>query len=202
MAQDSDIPKKSLVEKARTDAQAFVYLFDLHYDEIFRFHSRWVCDRAVAEELTSRIFMTTAKNFSRFEGDLRDYRNWLYRIAADQAVSYAQSAGATEEPQGRAIEKTAILKKALARLKPKSQTLIALRLFENMEYPQIAHIVKLDPAAVRSRLASAAGKLRASLADLQTDQAAKRAITTGRDDEKSIREFLDGIEFDFITGIR
>jgi len=196
MAQDSDIPKKSLVEKAKVDAEAFVYLFDLHYDEIFRFHSRWLGDRAVAEEVTSRLFMTTAKYFSQFEGDLRDYRNWLYRIAAEKAVSHAKTASATEEPQHRAIEKTAILKKALAGLKPKSQIIIVLRLFENMEYSQIAHIVKLNPSVVRSRLSAAAGKLRASLVNLQLDQSAKRAITTGRDDEKSIRDYIDSIEFD------
>ena len=186
MAEDSDIPKRSLVEKARTDAQAFVYLFDLHYDEIFRFASRWLLDRAVAEKVTSAAFLKTAKYFNRFEGDLRDYRNWLYRIAADQTVSYLQSASSIEEPQGRVTEKTVILKKALASLKPKPQTLIVLRLFENMEYPQIAHIAKLDAATVRSRLVAAAGKLRASLADLQTELSAKRAITAGRDDEKSI----------------
>jgi len=196
MAEDSDIPKKSLVEKAGTDPQTFAYLFDLHYDEIFRFHSRWLQDRAAAEELTSEVFLTTAKNFHRFEGDLREYRNWLYRIAADRAVSYLQSAGKSEEPRVRTAVKTAILKKALAKLKPKAQAIIAMRMFGDMEYRQIEVIMKLDRAAVRSRLTAAVAKLRESLADLQTDQTAKRTITSGRDDETAIRDFLNEVEFD------
>jgi RNA polymerase sigma-70 factor (ECF subfamily) len=196
MAQDSDIPKKSLVEKARTDPQTFAYLFDLHYDEIFRFHSRWLHDRATAEEATSEVFLTTAKNFHRFEGDLREYRNWLYRIAAGQTASYLRSAGGSEEPQAQTVTKTAILKKAFTKLKPKVQAIIAMRLFEDMEYQQIATILKLDGAVVRSRLTAAAAKLRESLADLQTDETAKRAITSGRDDEAAIRDFLSEVEFD------
>ncbi len=196
MAEDSDIPKKSLVEKARTDPQTFAYLFDLHYDEIFRFHSRWLHDRAIAEEATSEVFLTTAKNFHRFEGDLRDYRNWLYKIAADQAAPHLRSTGESEEPQVQTATKTAILKKALTKLKPKVQAIIALRLFENMEYQQIAIILKLDRTAVRSRLTAAVAKLRESLADLQTDQTEKRAITSGRDDEAAIRDFLSEVKFD------
>ena len=52
---------------------------------------------------------------------------------------------------------------AVSKLKLKHQTIIILRFFENLEFEQIAKIVKAKPSTVRVRLHRILGKLRGHL---------------------------------------
>ncbi len=131
---EPDVRKSSLVEKARTDSDAFGYLFRLHYDEIFSYCARRVFDRGVAEDITSAAFLKVVKNFPRFQGGLRSFRCWLYRIATNEVNSYLRKKMRDEkalEAAARQPEKSipqamesnadtrAVLKEAVLGLKPK-----------------------------------------------------------------------------------
>ena len=60
-------------------------------------------------------------------------------------------------------DKKLLLKKAVLSLKPKYQTVIALRFFENMKLIKIAEILGQKPATVRSQLNRGLEKLRKKL---------------------------------------
>ena len=61
-------------------------------------------------------------------------------------------------------EKLALLKEAILSLKPKYQTVVSLRFFENLSHAEIADIIGKNESTVRSQLARALKKLRKRLA--------------------------------------
>ena len=175
LAENHDRRKMGLVDKARIDSEAFVYLFRLHYDEIFHYCARRLFNRIIAEDVTSTVFLKMVENLPRFNGNLRGFRCWLYRIANNEVNNYFRSAGrlkhlieaASQKLQaesGRAetadTEKTERLRQAVFSLRPKYQTVVALRFFEGMKLSEVAEILGRKPVTVRSQLSRALKMLR------------------------------------------
>ena len=165
----------SLIDRARTDPDAMAYLFRLHYDEIFQYCARRLFDRTAAEDVTSEIFMKMLQNLPTFRGNLRQFSAWLYKIASNEINSYLRSSARRKRILKMLSEQTSSdvlpdelvkaedmtrVKQSMLSLKPKYQTVIALRYFHKMEYSEIANILGLRPATVRSQLARAVKKLR------------------------------------------
>ena len=172
---------ETLIQRAKTDPAAFARLYRLHYDGVFRYCARRLFDRHSAEDVTSTVFMKVMRNLDSFEGEKKDFRNWLFRIATNAvndhlrtAVRRADAVGNIEKEvrvksayvisdDFELQEKKALLKQAVLSLKPKYQTVIALRFFENMKLIEIAECLDKKPATVRSWLSRALVKLRKNL---------------------------------------
>ena len=167
-----------LVIQARSDRASFVQLYRRHYDVIFRYCAHRLFDRAAAEDVTSEVFLKMVENFHRFKGTEAQFLNWLYKIAtnavnhhlrrmnrrnrllrAAREQSNNQAADCEESP-----ERLALLKEAMLALKPRYQTIITLRFFENLKMIEIAEVLGSSPGTVRSQLARALAKLRKVLA--------------------------------------
>lgn len=59
---------RDLVTRARTDREAFGRLYDLYYPKIFRYCLRRLFVRAVAEDVTSEVFLRAATHMPNFAG--------------------------------------------------------------------------------------------------------------------------------------
>jgi RNA polymerase sigma-70 factor (ECF subfamily) len=166
-----------LVSRARTDAEALGRLYDLYYDQIFLFCLCRLFSREAAEDITSVVFLTVARSIAGFKGRTRsDFRNWLYRIAANHTNSHIRKTSRRKQLFEEAVRTMRIrninradrsveldwpaLYAAISKLKLKHQTIIILRFFENLEFEQIAKIVKARPSTVRVRLHRILRKLR------------------------------------------
>lgn len=166
-----------LVIQARSDRAAFVQLYRMHYDMIFRYCAHRLFNRAAAEDVTSEVFLKMVENFHRYRGTEAQFRNWLYRIAtnavnhhfrqmnrhdrllrAARGQSNNQTADCGESP-----ERLVLLKEAMLSMKPRYQTIITLRFFENLKMTEIAEVLGSSPGTVRSQLARALAKLRAKM---------------------------------------
>jgi len=175
----ADVDEDSgLVIQARSDRAAFVQLYRRHYDVIFRYCAHRLFNRAVAEDVTSEVFLKMVENFHCFKGTEAQFRNWLYRIATN-AVNHhlrrmtrrksllraaRERANSQAADCGQSPEKLALLKDALLALKPRYQTIITLRFFENLKLTEIAEVLGSSPGTVRSQWARALAKLRKQLA--------------------------------------
>ena len=177
-----------LVRQAGTDAEALGQLYDLYYDQIFRFCLCRLFSREAAEDITSVVFLTAARGISSFRGRTqRDFGNWLYRIAANHANSYIRKTSrrkqlfeeAARMMQSRRTNSTdhtlrldwPILYAAILKLKPKHQTIIILRFFADFEFEQIAKIVRARPSTVRVTLHRILRKLRGHLQSITDGEA-------------------------------
>ena len=162
-----------LTGEARSDPAAFARLYRRHYDAVFRYCVHRLFDRQSAEDVTSAVFLSVVENFSRFKGNKQDFRNWLYKIATNAVNEHLRKAArrkdllkaTCEQANYQAAdcgqsERLALLKQAILTLRPRYQTIITLRFFENLKLTEIAEVLASSPATVRSQLARALAKLR------------------------------------------
>jgi len=172
--------ENDLVVNAKTQAEALGRLYEMYYERIFRFCVYRLFDKEIAEDVTSAVFLNVARGIRNFAGrSEQDFRNWLYAIAANQANAYirktsrrekllAEAAGSIS-PEAEGITDTPSepdwpgLYSAILRLKPKHQTIVTLRFFENFSYQQIAEILDVKEANVRVTLHRILNKLRNQL---------------------------------------
>ena len=177
----SESEHTGLIQRACSDPDAFAQLYLLHYQDVFNYCVRRLFDRHSAEDVSSTVFFKVMHNLDSFDGRATDFRSWLFRIATnavnDHLRGVKRRAGVVEKAVIRTreksafvidcdeelLEKKAILKQALLSLKPKYQTVITLRFFENMKLTEIAACLGKKPSTVRSWLQRATVKLRKKL---------------------------------------
>ncbi len=170
-----------LIRQACSDPDAFAQLYLLHYNDVFNYCIRRLFNRHSAEDVTSTVFFKVMHNLSSFDGKQTDFRNWLLRIATNTVNDHLRNSRRRADviwkivkktraesdyvipPDERLLEKKILLKQALLSLKPKYQTVITLRFFENMKLTEIADCLGKNPSTVRSCLARATNKLRKKL---------------------------------------
>jgi len=178
---DNEVQQDILIYQACTDSAAFTRLYRMHYERVFRYCSRRLFNRHTAEDVTSTVFFKAMRAIGSFEGDPKDFRNWLYRIATNAVNDHlrttrkraeairaiadrpsndrAHVTGLDRERQGNDLP----VKQALLCLKPKYQTVITLHFFEELKLVEIAEILGKNPATIRSQLSRALSKLRSKL---------------------------------------
>ncbi len=176
-----DSEHTDLVQRACSDPDAFAQLYLSYYDDVFHYCIYRLFDRHSAEDVTSTVFFKVMHNLSSFDGTAAHFRNWLLRIATNAVNDHLLDARRRADVMQRAVkntraesvyvigsddellEKKAHLKQALLSLKPKYQTVIALRFFENMKLTEIAACLGKNPSTIRTLLSRATAKLRKRL---------------------------------------
>lgn len=163
-----------MIVRMRCDNVAFVRLYRKNYDAVFRYCIHRLFDRAAAEDVTSDVFLKVVENFGRFKGNDEQFRNWLYRIATNVVNQHLrktarrssllkmtrEQANVQASDCEESSEKLILLKDAIWALKPRYQTIITLRFFENLKLTEIAEVLGSHPGTVRSQLARALARLR------------------------------------------
>ena len=172
-----------LIARAYSDRAAFVRLYRSHYEAVFRYCVHRLFERQAAEDVTSDVFLKVVENIHRFKGDKQQFRNWLYRIATNTVNNHlrktarrnrllkvaCEQANSPVADCGESADKLVLLREAVFALKPRYQTIITLRFFENLKLTEIAEVVGSSPGTIRSQLARALVKLRKKLATDFTD---------------------------------
>ena len=170
----------NLVIRAKTQAEALGRLYEMYYERIFRFCVHRLFNKEIAEDVTSAVFLNVARGIRGFNGrSEQDFRNWLYAIAANQANAYirktsrrkkllAEAASSMVPARADSLEKSfepdwPRLYAAILKLKPRHQTIVTLRFFENFSYQQIAQILDVKEVNVRVTLHRILNKLRNQL---------------------------------------
>jgi RNA polymerase sigma-70 factor (ECF subfamily) len=168
-----------LIARARCDSAAFVQLYRRHYDAVFRYCVHRLFERQTAEDVTSETFLKVVQSLPYFKSDdEQQFRNWLYKIATNAVNNHLRKAARRNTVLERLSEQMsdeshgfqepvqnnlACLRKAVLSLKPRYQTIITLRFFENLKLSEIAEVLGSSPGTVRSQLARALAKLRRRL---------------------------------------
>ena len=174
-------PRNDLVDRARSDREAFGQLYDAYYPGVFRYCFRRLFVRAVAEDVTSEVFLHAASKMRLFGGATEeDFRRWVFRIAANEANAYVRQAkrrrvllesaarsgaltAAVDSRAGRSeveVLDWPALYQAILSLKPRDQAILVFRFFEQMSHDEIADVLGERPATVRAALSRALEKLR------------------------------------------
>ena len=179
--ESSKAENNDLIKQACSDPDAFAQLYLLHYNDVFHYCIRRLFDRHSAEDVTSTVFFKVMHNLSSFNGKVTNFRSWLLRIATNAVNDHLRDSKRRADlnrkiikntraesdyiipSDDKLLEKKVLLKQTLLSLKPKYQTVITLRFFENMKLTEIAACLGKNPSTVRSCLARATAKLRKKL---------------------------------------
>ncbi len=166
-----------LIVQAQTSYNAFALLYRRHYDAIFKYCVHRLFDRHLAEDISSQVFLRVVEKFESFKGNEKQFRNWLYKIATNLVNEHLRKSARQKAAlkifqeqsnmKGNTFEdsaiKLAILKQTMLTLRPRYQTVITLRFFENLKLTEIAEVLDSSPGTIRSQLARALSKLRKKL---------------------------------------
>ena len=88
----------TLVERARTDRDAFAELYRLYLPRIYTFAYRRCGSRPLAEDVTAATFEEALRSLPTFVAKGGGFGPWLFRIAANEIVDHYR---ADERARGR-----------------------------------------------------------------------------------------------------
>jgi len=167
------------------DRRAMRVLFARHNVRIFRFVARLLGDGVPAEDLVSEVFLDVWRKAHLFEGRSQ-VSTWLLGIARNKALSARrrramdhlddETAQAIEDPADSpysVLEKKdehALVRKALTQLSPAHREIIDLIYYHGKSMEEVAVILQIPQATVRTRMFYARKRL-AALLTAWADQA-------------------------------
>ncbi len=179
--------EQELVDRAKTDPQAFGILFDRYYPAIFGYTLRRVGKWNDAQDISSEVFLKAYKALWRYHWTGVAFSSWLYKIATNEIGMYFRRAGrapvslnqlldengfepvSSESLIAEKLEAERQLERhhdflaacsRIASLPLKYQHVITLRFFEGKTIKTIAEILGKKEGTVKSLLSRGLQRLR------------------------------------------
>lgn len=172
----SDSEDRRLVERTLNgDRSAFAGLVDRYSSTVYGVACRVLGPGPDAEDVAQNVFLKVYENLATYRPSFRFF-SWIYRIALNESMNEARRRRpqtdieaiplAATETADRSAE-SAILEDAigvaLMELDPEDRALVVLRHYEDLPYRDIAFIMDITEALVKSRLYTARQRLRGIL---------------------------------------
>lgn len=183
--------EKTLIQRAQKgDYAAFATLVDEHQRYVYNLALRVVKDENEALDLTQETFVRAWTALPNFRGQSQ-FRTWLYRIATnlcynrlpnlrrsladlgDDVLPYIPASENSSTNPAREFESNetrTYLHHAINRLDANYKLLITLRYQDELSYGEIASLLNLPLATVKTGLFRAKEKLRIALANYYAEE--------------------------------
>jgi len=153
-----------LVERAKSDSEAFGELYDHYFGQIYRFVYSRLRDQDAAEDVTSEVFFKALRAIGRYRPSGHPFSAWLYQISVnaindhyrskkpvsslDGAIGVADAARPVVDTVLDQVEAQRIWA-AIDSLPPQQRTAMTLKLGEDMKLAQIGQIMGKSEGAVK-----------------------------------------------------
>jgi RNA polymerase sigma-70 factor, ECF subfamily len=171
------------------DEGAFDFLVQKYRRPLVSFMYRMARNAAAAEDLAQEVFLRVYRSRQNYEPSAK-FTTWLYRIATNLAVNHArdtrkerpevtvsldepdEETGTTMDVRDSAmtVEETMVKRERLAAIRAKVEALperqrlaVIMHKYQQMDYKQIADVLKLSESATKSLLFRAYESLREQL---------------------------------------
>lgn len=166
---DSIDEDRMLAAAARTDMEAAGRLYDKYYSDVLGYIYHCTLDSAVAEDLTSNVFLAAFRHLARYRWRQVPFQAWLFRIAINEVRMHwrrtkrVKFVSLQPDSDSQAIDRSGsngmeqaeeyvLLHKALSELRMKYRTVIILRYFEGKTIAEICEITGAKEGTVKSQL--------------------------------------------------
>jgi RNA polymerase sigma-70 factor (ECF subfamily) len=156
-------------KKARAD---FLGYYNQYKDKIYTYlWYRVGFNQALAEDLTSEVFIKALKNFDSYDQD-RPFQAWIYKIAQNHLINHYKTAqretelvDSIESPrlEHEAIETKLELERVMGHiceLDQYHQEVLLLRYVDCLDNREIAAVLDKEEGAVRTQISRALEELR------------------------------------------
>jgi RNA polymerase sigma-70 factor, ECF subfamily len=171
------------------DDSAFDYLVQKYRRPMLNFMYRMAHNAAAAEDMAQEVFLRVYRSRQNYEASAK-FTTWLYRIASNLAVNRArdtrherpENTVSLDEPDHNTgltmdlpddsltAEEAIVRRERLAAIRQRVQALperqrmaVIMHKYQQMDYRQIAEILKLSESAIKSLLFRAYETLRVQL---------------------------------------
>jgi RNA polymerase sigma-70 factor (ECF subfamily) len=171
------------------DESAFAYLVQKYRRPMVGFLYRLCHNPAAAEELAQEVFLRVYRSRSNYEASAK-FSTWIYRIATNLAVNHARDTrherpevtvrldepdretgttpdladdSLTVEEQMLQRERLAAIRSKVNALPERQRMAVIMHKYQQMDYRQIADVLKLSESATKSLLFRAYETLREQL---------------------------------------
>ena len=178
-----------MLRVAAGDSGAFDYLVEKFRRPMISFMYRMTRNQSVAEELAQEVFLRVYRSRQSYAASAK-FTTWLYRIATNLAVNHARDTkyerpentvnidepdtetGLTVDVADRSLnaeqvilrrERLAAIRKHIEALPERQRAAVIMHKYQNMDYKQIAGVLKLSESATKSLLFRAYETLRETL---------------------------------------
>src|SRR5438105_7819035 len=89
-----------LVERAKSNAEAFGELYDHYFGQIYRFVYSRLRDQDAAEDVTSEVFFKALRAIGRYRPSGHPFSAWLYQISVNAINDHYRSKRPTASLDG------------------------------------------------------------------------------------------------------
>jgi RNA polymerase sigma-70 factor (ECF subfamily) len=171
------------------DDSAFEYLVQKYRRPMLSFMYRMAHSTTVAEDLAQEVFLRVYRSREKYEASAK-FTTWLYRIASNLAVNHArdtrhqrpentvsldepdQETGLTLDLPDTSLtaeeaivrrERLAAIRQRVEALPDRQKMALIMHKYQQMDYRQIAEVLKLSESAIKSLLFRAYETLREQL---------------------------------------
>ncbi len=167
-----DIHSQLIDECRNGSSKAQFEVYKLYYKAMYNTCLRFVRDPMEAEDIMQEAFLAAFRNIDSFRGEV-SFGSWLKRIVVNRSLDVLKKKSLDLEPleEGRTIidtdddrdyeanYKVEQVKKAIALLPDSYRVLLTLHLFEGYDHEEIAQIMEMSNAAVRTGYSRARKRL-------------------------------------------
>jgi RNA polymerase sigma-70 factor (ECF subfamily) len=175
---DSRDAERLLVERAKTDPEAFGALYDRHFGQIYRFVFSRLRDQTAAEDVTSEVFMKALRSIPRYQDTGRPFTAWLYQISVNTINDRYRATRPTVDldemydlaAAGPGLEDTAVQQaemreiwRSVESLPAQQRTALVLKFQEDLKISDIAAVMGKSDGAVKLLIHRGVTRLRSVL---------------------------------------
>ena len=171
-----DIHSQLIDECRNGSSKAQFEIYKLYYKAMYNTSLRFVKDPMEAEDVMQEAFLAAFRNIDSFRGEV-SFGSWLKRIVVNRSLDVLKKKSLDLEPleDGRTIIddeeynggevelKVEQVKAAIASMPDNYRVLLTLYLIEGYDHEEIAQIMEMSNAAVRTGYSRAKKKLQEML---------------------------------------
>jgi RNA polymerase sigma-70 factor, ECF subfamily len=188
VASDADV----MLRVKTGDEAAFTFLVQKYRRQIVGFMYRMCRNPATAEELAQEVFLRVYRSRESYEASAK-FNTWLYRIATNLAMNHARDTrherpentvrldepdsetgttpdladgSLTVEEQILRRERMAVIRQKVQALPERQRMAVVMHKYQQMDYREIADVMRLSESATKSLLFRAYETLREQLKEL------------------------------------
>jgi len=145
-----------LIEKARSDPNAFIALYEYYLPHLYRYSYYRTKDKQQAEDVVSQTFLNAMENISGFKQKGIPFGHWLYRIAGNIIYhGYKRTAREISLPEhGHSADidiapEQMDLLRFLHELPQAQQQVLTLRYIQDLSIRDVARVMNRSEGAVK-----------------------------------------------------
>lgn len=170
------------------DQQAWQQIVTLQHRRIYAICFRFTGSSTDAEDLTQDVFLKVYRNLASFDTQKGSFQTWMTTLARNLLVDHFRrtrleraseslDASFDGDPDGptmgdrladtragqdrhvAGLELRAVIQEALKQLSPELREAVILRDLEDMDYKEIAEVLRIPEGTVKSRISRGRGEL-------------------------------------------